>query len=56
MTATIALSLLGIAALTFGIIALFLALVICGRCIGADRCPEDPPPASWLAKMRGELG
>lgn len=35
---------------TIGILGFFLALAIWGRCIGFDRRPEDPPPASWLAR------
>lgn len=45
---------LHILASCIGIAGFFLAMVIWGRCIGFDRRPEDPPPASWLAKMRGE--
>lgn len=35
---------------TIGILALFVVLVIWGHVIGFDRRPEDPPPASWLAR------
>ena len=41
---------LHILASCLGILGFFLALAIWGRCIGFDRRPEDPPPASWLAR------
>lgn len=41
---------LHILASCLGIAGFFLASVIWGRVIGFGYCPEDPPPASWLAQ------
>lgn len=35
---------------TLGILGFFLALAIWGNRKCFDRRPEDPPPASWLAR------